>query len=153
MGDDELYQILQLNEHVLVSTCRMMMLQRSATNGRTPELFSSEPGESNRSMTPWRHVARNMGRRWRRRRRRRRRPGPYLQCTECGTRETPQWRDGDAGKGTLCNVCGLLYAKRRSRVRRPDMIRCLNESCAGPKWAALQERNGDDAPLSEMDTR
>ncbi|TLD22430.1 hypothetical protein PspLS_08169 [Pyricularia sp. CBS 133598] len=26
---------------------------------------------------------------------------------------TPQWRPGPAGHGTLCNVCGLLFAKRR----------------------------------------
>ncbi|TDZ37773.1 GATA zinc finger domain-containing protein 7 [Colletotrichum trifolii] len=34
-------------------------------------------------------------------------------CSECGCSDTPRWRRGPAGPATLCNVCGLLYAKRR----------------------------------------
>jgi len=33
-------------------------------------------------------------------------------CHECHTKSTPQWRSGPEGPGTLCNVCGLLFAKR-----------------------------------------
>ncbi|KAK0655614.1 hypothetical protein B0T16DRAFT_451263 [Cercophora newfieldiana] len=33
-------------------------------------------------------------------------------CVECGTDESPRWRRGPAGRLTLCNVCGLLFAKR-----------------------------------------
>jgi len=32
-------------------------------------------------------------------------------CYHCGTRETPRWRTGPEGKNTLCNACGLRYAK------------------------------------------
>ncbi|KAG5971770.1 hypothetical protein E4U55_001070 [Claviceps digitariae] len=38
-------------------------------------------------------------------------------CHTCSTDHTPKWRNGPAGPGTLCNVCGLIYAKRRGRVR------------------------------------
>jgi hypothetical protein len=36
-------------------------------------------------------------------------------CSSCGERHTPQWRGGPFGNNTLCNVCGLLYAKRQTK--------------------------------------
>ncbi|KAK4451535.1 hypothetical protein QBC34DRAFT_401275 [Podospora aff. communis PSN243] len=33
-------------------------------------------------------------------------------CLECGADESPRWRRGPSGALTLCNVCGLLFAKR-----------------------------------------
>lgn len=36
-------------------------------------------------------------------------------CTSCFTKETPKWREGPFGSHTLCNVCGLLFAKRQAR--------------------------------------
>ncbi|EWZ85930.1 hypothetical protein FOCG_12878 [Fusarium oxysporum f. sp. radicis-lycopersici 26381] len=38
-------------------------------------------------------------------------------CTSCFIKETPMWREGPFGSHTLCNVCGLLYAKREARSR------------------------------------
>ncbi|KAG5939251.1 hypothetical protein E4U53_007844 [Claviceps sorghi] len=38
-------------------------------------------------------------------------------CRTCSTDHTPKWRNGPAGPGTLCNVCGLIYAKRMGRAR------------------------------------
>lgn len=38
-------------------------------------------------------------------------------CVDCGAEESPRWRRGPAGGQTLCNVCGLLYAKRMQQVR------------------------------------
>ena len=35
-----------------------------------------------------------------------------LKCLECSTRETPEWRRGPKGPKTLCNACGLKYAKK-----------------------------------------
>lgn len=32
-------------------------------------------------------------------------------CGHCETGETPQWRMGPMGKGTLCNACGIKYLK------------------------------------------
>ncbi|KAM0903240.1 hypothetical protein ACQ4PT_018765 [Festuca glaucescens] len=30
-------------------------------------------------------------------------------CSHCGATETPQWRAGPNGPGTLCNACGIRY--------------------------------------------
>eukprot|EP01088_Endostelium_zonatum_P018416 TRINITY_DN5905_c0_g1_i1.p1 TRINITY_DN5905_c0_g1~~TRINITY_DN5905_c0_g1_i1.p1 ORF type:complete len:277 (+),score=55.34 TRINITY_DN5905_c0_g1_i1:184-1014(+) len=32
-------------------------------------------------------------------------------CRACGVKETPEWRKGPLGKKTLCNACGLRWAK------------------------------------------
>jgi GATA zinc finger len=34
-------------------------------------------------------------------------------CTHCLVDETPQWRQGPAGPGTLCNACGVRYKSGR----------------------------------------
>lgn len=38
-----------------------------------------------------------------------------MRCSACATRHTPKWRNGPDGLGTLCNVCGLIYAKRLNK--------------------------------------
>jgi len=35
-----------------------------------------------------------------------------LICHFCGRRETPEWRKGPGGPATLCNACGLQWAKK-----------------------------------------
>jgi len=37
--------------------------------------------------------------------------GNDLYCHSCGTTETPEWRRGPDGCKSLCNACGLHYAK------------------------------------------
>ncbi|KAH7174379.1 uncharacterized protein B0J16DRAFT_181706 [Fusarium flagelliforme] len=58
---------------------------------------------------------------WRNRLRRNSRSPRFFEpspcCTSCFTKETPMWREGPFGSHTLCNVCGLLFAKRESRGR------------------------------------
>ncbi|KAJ9053825.1 hypothetical protein DSO57_1020420 [Entomophthora muscae] len=41
-------------------------------------------------------------------------------CTDCGTVDSPEWRKGPQGPKTLCNACGLRYAKR-SRKNKASM--------------------------------
>ncbi|KAK4129647.1 hypothetical protein N657DRAFT_668582 [Parathielavia appendiculata] len=36
-------------------------------------------------------------------------------CTDCGTLESPEWRKGPSGPKTLCNACGLRWAKREKK--------------------------------------
>lgn len=36
---------------------------------------------------------------------------PPKKCSSCGIKETPEWRKGPDGPRTLCNACGLHYAK------------------------------------------
>lgn len=48
-----------------------------------------------------------------------------LRCFHCGETDTPEWRRGPAGPKTLCNACGLQYAKylreadKREKCRLP----------------------------------
>lgn len=35
-----------------------------------------------------------------------------VSCVRCGSDDTPKWRPGPDGHRTLCNVCGLLFARR-----------------------------------------
>jgi len=48
-------------------------------------------------------------------------------CHSCNIRETPEWRRGPDGARTLCNACGLHYAKL---VRKRD--KALMSTAAGP---------------------
>ncbi|KAG1048707.1 hypothetical protein G6F43_008924 [Rhizopus delemar] len=50
-------------------------------------------------------------------------------CTECKTIDTPQWRRGPQGYRTLCNACGLRWAKQKN----PDEARPLKKTA--PKKA------------------
>ncbi|KAK2460963.1 hypothetical protein APHAL10511_007433 [Amanita phalloides] len=43
--------------------------------------------------------------------RKRSRATPPGKCHSCNIRETPEWRKGPDGARTLCNACGLHYAK------------------------------------------
>ncbi|QGI70697.1 uncharacterized protein FFB20_10690 [Fusarium fujikuroi] len=47
-------------------------------------------------------------------------------CTSCRTEETPQWREGLAGPGTLCNFCGLMYAKRQQKHHDAPSSHCFS---------------------------
>ncbi|KAJ3031308.1 blue light receptor [Rhizophlyctis rosea] len=41
---------------------------------------------------------------------------PDLFCRQCGTTRSPEWRKGPDGPKTLCNACGLAYAKKQKKV-------------------------------------
>ncbi|CAK7273017.1 hypothetical protein SEPCBS119000_005427 [Sporothrix epigloea] len=60
---------------------------------------------------------------------RRGRAAPPGRCHSCNRIDTPEWRRGPDGARTLCNACGLHYAKlerkkqletRRIRPKHPD---------------------------------
>lgn len=44
-----------------------------------------------------------------------------LVCQGCSATSTPEWRKGPLGPRTLCNACGLLYAKI-SRKQEYEMV-------------------------------
>jgi PAS domain S-box-containing protein len=38
-------------------------------------------------------------------------------CTDCGTLDSPEWRKGPSGPKTLCNACGLRWAKKEKKMK------------------------------------
>ncbi|KAK4031885.1 hypothetical protein C8A01DRAFT_51182 [Parachaetomium inaequale] len=46
---------------------------------------------------------------------RRGRAAPPGRCNSCNRVDTPEWRRGPDGARTLCNACGLHYAKLERR--------------------------------------
>ncbi|GAM25037.1 hypothetical protein SAMD00019534_082120 [Acytostelium subglobosum LB1] len=62
-------------------------------------------------------------------------------CTSCGTTSSPEWRKGPAGNQSLCNACGLYFAKlvRReaSLAWKPQSVVKVNDLlCVGGVAAA-----------------
>jgi hypothetical protein len=49
-----------------------------------------------------------------------------MSCTSCQTEETPRWREGPAGPRTLCNFCGLIYAKRQQKHHAEPSSYCFS---------------------------
>ncbi|OZJ03824.1 hypothetical protein BZG36_03821 [Bifiguratus adelaidae] len=43
-----------------------------------------------------------------------------LQCHSCRSTETPEWRKGPLGPRTLCNACGLIWAKLSRKKGKED---------------------------------
>ncbi|KAM0329213.1 hypothetical protein ACHAQA_004513 [Verticillium albo-atrum] len=43
-------------------------------------------------------------------------------CTDCGTLDSPEWRKGPSGPKTLCNACGLRWAKKEKKVKHSPRI-------------------------------
>ncbi|KAK9729771.1 white collar 2 type of transcription factor [Basidiobolus ranarum] len=47
-------------------------------------------------------------------------------CSECGTVESPEWRKGPQGPKTLCNACGLRWAKKTKREQQTFKTEDIN---------------------------
>ncbi|KXS18876.1 hypothetical protein M427DRAFT_53357 [Gonapodya prolifera JEL478] len=41
--------------------------------------------------------------------------GEEIFCHQCGTTSSPEWRRGPDGPKTLCNACGLAFAKKQKK--------------------------------------
>jgi len=41
-------------------------------------------------------------------------------CTDCGTLDSPEWRKVPSGPKTLCNACGLRWAKKEKKKPGPS---------------------------------
>eukprot|EP01096_Ripella_sp_DP13-Kostka_P000762 TRINITY_DN1087_c1_g1_i1.p1 TRINITY_DN1087_c1_g1~~TRINITY_DN1087_c1_g1_i1.p1 ORF type:complete len:944 (-),score=420.62 TRINITY_DN1087_c1_g1_i1:274-3105(-) len=55
---------------------------------------------------------------WPKRKRKRVMSRTNLKCRICQETETPEWRKGPDGNHTLCNACGLNYAKKLKQERQ-----------------------------------
>jgi len=56
------------------------------------------------------------------RQKRKRADDGYRVCRTCLTTETPEWRRGPDGPRTLCNACGLKWAKKQRAMKREGMM-------------------------------
>lgn len=102
-GDQEEESSLSDSDYDAASTRSTKQRKRSrsllSTQDETREPIDGRPA------TPWRA-------------RRRKRAGHHLPrvmggrtCMHCNATQTPEWRTGPNGKGTLCNACGLRWKK------------------------------------------
>ncbi|KAL7321702.1 white collar 2 type of transcription factor [Mucor circinelloides] len=48
--------------------------------------------------------------------RRKKQPNVEYLCTDCGATSSPEWRKGPHGPKTLCNACGLRWAKKNKKI-------------------------------------
>ncbi|KAG5966365.1 hypothetical protein E4U57_002675 [Claviceps arundinis] len=121
VSEDDLYAILELSQNICINVERILSL-RNQRQGRT-DTSSNVDGPFSPSLEnhQYRSIRSEISRQ------QTCESGPSLRipakrsrgpsCCACSTERTPKWRNGPAGPGTLCNVCGLIYAKRKGRVR------------------------------------
>lgn len=64
---------------------------------------------------------------------RRGRAAPPGRCHSCNRAETPEWRRGPDGARTLCNACGLHYAKLTRKANSAGKGASINSSNLRPK--------------------
>lgn len=50
-------------------------------------------------------------------------------CITCGRTDSPEWRKGPLGPKTLCNACGLRWAKQMRKVDDPLLERAPQSTC------------------------
>lgn len=86
--------------------------------------------------------------------RKRSRATPPGKCHSCNIRETPEWRRGPDGARTLCNACGLHYAKlMRKRDKTlgadgkpmPIDLQTLRASTASSRGGGAGEHGGESS--------
>lgn len=64
---------------------------------------------------------------------RRGRAAPPGRCHSCNRAETPEWRRGPDGARTLCNACGLHYAKLTRKQTNANKTANVANSNLRPK--------------------
>ncbi|XP_006458018.1 putative PHRB protein [Agaricus bisporus var. bisporus H97] len=52
-------------------------------------------------------------------------------CRKCGRTDSPEWRKGPDGPKTLCNACGLRWAKQMRRLDEPSEENTASTSTPG----------------------
>ncbi|KXL49767.1 hypothetical protein M433DRAFT_62085 [Acidomyces richmondensis BFW] len=60
-------------------------------------------------------------------------------CADCGTLDSPEWRKGPKGPKTLCNACGLRWAKKEKKRMGEDS---KTASPSGGMQSHVQQMSG-----------
>ena len=74
-------------------------------------------------------------------------------CTDCGTLDSPEWRRGPTGPKTLCNACGLRWAKKEKKRSGPSgggetNLSAGAETNGGESVGAVSVTTGNGQPPS-----
>ncbi|KAL1302277.1 hypothetical protein AAFC00_002696 [Neodothiora populina] len=66
-------------------------------------------------------------------------------CADCGTLDSPEWRKGPKGPKTLCNACGLRWAKKEKKKHGSDSINGGNSLPGGMSKPSLPQQSSGDS--------
>lgn len=73
---------------------------------------------------------------------------PQYVCVTCGRTDSPEWRKGPLGAKTLCNACGLRWAKRNQKKKAETAANNAaeeDEAAAAAKEATRQPQEAEEA--------
>lgn len=73
---------------------------------------------------------------------------PQYVCVTCGRTDSPEWRKGPMGAKTLCNACGLRWAKRNQKKKAESAAAAAaddDETAAPSKEAASKAQENDES--------
>ncbi|KAH9066560.1 hypothetical protein EDB87DRAFT_1586823 [Lactarius vividus] len=74
-------------------------------------------------------------------------------CLGCSATSTPEWRRGPLGPRTLCNACGLVYAKLIKKRKRDAARRAANTQDANDGAPADDASSGDEDESASQEFR
>ncbi|KAJ0312337.1 hypothetical protein COL5a_002017 [Colletotrichum fioriniae] len=115
--EDDLRAMSRLSHNIARDIHEIRTLQREDPNAHKRKLGGEGSSEQQRTAAARSHAG-NSGSPTGRRHRRK---TIDFSCHKCHRVDTPEWRPGPDGPSTLCNVCGLIYAKRERKKEESTM--------------------------------
>lgn len=73
-------------------------------------------------------------------------------CVDCGTTQSPEWRKGPTGAKTLCNACGLRYAKRRKAELQAQQSHRKSDDTNPSKPSASTNPNSSQPQFHQLNS-